>query len=228
MIINADEGLNAIFTNLVNLQELYIGECDATDEGFAVLARSEVIRGEIKYALSSLTIRSSHIGDIAMTSIANGLSNLKELVIRDSSVSDIGLVALGSSGSQLESLSVSRCSNITGVGIIPVMTKLPTLKYLNISHTNIEDDDVFAIAKSCGSSSVVTLEMRDVYVSDMGLCSLVYGLRSLKSLEIYTNMSFEEDEEDENDLPHHFSHEIKETLDRHFPGLLRLCYCDYQ
>jgi hypothetical protein len=140
IIINADEGLNAIFTNLVNLQELYMSKCDATDEGFAVLARSEVIRGEIKYALSSLTITESHIGDIAMMSIANALNNLKELIIHSCEVTDIGLTALSSSGLQLESLSLDDCRNITEKGIITVMTELPSLKSLHIFYPNIDDN----------------------------------------------------------------------------------------
>ncbi len=208
-MITKAEGLNAIFTNLVNLQELYITECDATDAGFAPLARSEVICGEIKYALSSLSIRSSYIADIGLMIIVKGLSNLKELVIYHSEVTDFGLTAVGSSGLQLESLNLDVCRNITEKGIIYVMTKLPTLKSLEISHPNFDDNIACAIAKSCGSSSVGILDISLNDMTDIGLMALVYGLRNLTRLDIFYDEQV-------------FSDKVIDIINENFPNLLTL------
>jgi hypothetical protein len=168
-LTDADEGLTAIFTHLVNLKTLLLNECDATDAGFEALTRSEVIRGEIKYALCTLGIRSRGITDNGIKSIANGLTNLKHLDIRDTRVTDIGLAALASSGLQLTFLGLIDSTMITERGIIQVMTEMPTLKSLKISNTDIDDNNACAIAKSCGSSSVRTLEMCGHALTDIGL-----------------------------------------------------------
>ncbi len=210
MITSADEGLNAIFTYLVNLQELYISECDATDAGFAPLARSEVFRGEVKYSLSSLTIHSSYIADIGLMIIVKGLSNLKQLVIYDSEITDRGLNAVGSSGLQLESLNLGDCRNITEKGIIPVMTKLPSLKSLNISHPKFDDSIACAIAKSCVSSPVGTLYIYGAGITDIGLMALVFALRNLTKL----NISYVDDDDKV------FSDKVIEIINEKFPNLL--------
>jgi hypothetical protein len=206
VLTNADEGLTAIFTHLVNLQELSLYRCDAPDAGLQAL-----IHGETKYALPSLTIRLRYITDDGLKSITNRLTNLKELIICDitGEVTDIGLSSLASSGLQLESLDLSQCDAIREEGIIQVMTKMPTLKSLNISYTAVDTNYYFAyaIAKSCGSSSVRTLEMRGLAVTDIGLMALVYGLRNLVELDCT-----------ENDYD--FSEEVLDVIREQFPDLL--------
>ncbi len=163
-----DEGVNSL-TKLDKLVDLKIRSTSVSGESMATIGKMTKLR---YLALEDAGVGDEHIGELAP------LKNLVSFNIMRTFVSDEGLAHFGDQKFQDVRL---RDTAVGGPGLEALKGSIPTLKYLDLSETLIDNDGLSYIAPF---TNLETLSVWNGTMDDDGLEPLT-ALTKLKSLDIH-------------------------------------------
>jgi len=188
-----DAGL-AVVAQLPNLKGLYFNKNRVTNEGLAALARMT--------ALEELSLTADRCNDAGLVHLA-GLPRLRYLLLQGQGFTNAGIAHLKNVPSLwilnlgflpqlgdaallhvaqipgLEAVSFYWCENITDQGVAQ-MTKMPSLKQLDITHSKVTDKGLAHISQI---KTLQSLGLPNKGITDVGL-QHVSTLPNLKKLSV--------------------------------------------
>ncbi|CAL9090531.1 unnamed protein product [Musa acuminata var. zebrina] len=169
----------------------YLTRCldaeEATDIRLASIALGTCSRG----GLGKLSIRGSNstrVTDVGLSAIAHGCPSLRVLSMwKVPFVTDVGLSEIANGCPLLEKLDLCQCPLISDKGLIAVAQKCPDLTSLSIkSCSRIGNEGLQAIGRCCPKLKSVTIN-DCLQVGDKGIASLVSSASSsLESIRLRT------------------------------------------
>ncbi|XP_076940119.1 F-box/LRR-repeat protein 12-like [Bidens hawaiensis] len=126
----------------------------------------------------------SEIDSLTVDKLLNRFRQLESLYLSGcDNVNDSGLVLLQKYGAKFHSLSLDSSPKITNVGFSSIASGCPSLSFIYISFSSIDDSGLEILTKSCNSLKEVSLVWCDK-ITDHGIQSLTRNCRQLRALRI--------------------------------------------
>jgi len=173
-----DDGLKELANHSSNLSVLRIDRCkNITDKGARILVQKAPL-------LSILNISNTNCGEDTINTVASNCKLLKKLYcFHCPKVSDRNIGAISFQCQFINTINLSKCTNISDTGVIE-LSKCKFLKKVNLSHCQkITNASIIKLSLGCPMLKEILLK-ECVNVGEIGILSVSTYCKRLESLDV--------------------------------------------